>query len=137
MSSAIAQRIELTGTPFNDGEVLSIGHEQIMLLLGYDSYHGVPLRREYGAILVLVRSCPRRYDLGARLACLGSHGPNHGLAQPVTCVSFRILGQKLADGYAGNGSPAHIVASWCLHRRPAPPINCALTASLPAEMPRP
>ena len=49
MSSAIAQRIELTGTPFNDGEVLTIGHEQIMLLLGYYFYHGrPPSTREWG-----------------------------------------------------------------------------------------
>ena len=84
---------------------------------------GVPLRREYGAILVLVRSCPRRFDLGARLACLRSHGPNQGLAQPATCVSFRILGQKPADGYAENGSPARFAASWCSHRRPAAPTT--------------
>jgi hypothetical protein len=49
MSSAIAQRIELTGTPFNDGEVLTIGHEQIMLLLGYDFYHRrSPSTRKWG-----------------------------------------------------------------------------------------
>ena len=33
MPNAIAQRIELTSTPFNDGEVFTIRHEQIMLLL--------------------------------------------------------------------------------------------------------
>ena len=40
--NAIAQRIELTSTPFNDGEVFTVRHEQIMLLLGYDFHHGRP-----------------------------------------------------------------------------------------------
>ena len=67
VSDACAQRVEFPSTPFDDGKVLTVGYEQIMLLLGDDFQHRCPpSARRIGAILVLVLSCPRKFDLGVR-----------------------------------------------------------------------